>query len=218
MKYKCLCLDHDDTVVNSTATIQYPCFMQYLEERYPHLAPNYTLESYFVKNFHPGVTALFREEIGLSEEEMAEEEAYWRAYVKNHIPDIYPGMREILTEFSTRGGIIAVTSHSYRHYIERDYRHHRLPEPDIIYGWDLPPQVRKPSPWSVLDVMEKFSLSRAEILVVDDLKPGYDMARGAGVDFAAAGWAYDVKEIEDFMRRNCDYYLPSVEDFAKLIL
>ncbi len=218
MKYKCLCLDHDDTVVNSTATIHYPCFMQYLGERYPHLAGNYTLESYFVKNFHPGVTALFRDEIGLSAEQMAEEEAYWRAYVKNHIPDVYVGMREILTEFSARGGIIAVTSHSYRHYIERDYRHHRLPEPSVIYGWDLEPELRKPSPWSVLDAMERFSLSPSDILVVDDLKPGYDMARGAGVDFAAAGWAYDVPEIESFMRQNCDFYLPTVEDFAKLIL
>ena len=56
-----------------------------------------------------------------------------------------------------------------------------------------------------------------EVLVVDDLKPGYDMARGAGVRFAAAGWAYDVPEIEDFMRKNCDYYLESVEELKALL-
>jgi cellulose synthase/poly-beta-1,6-N-acetylglucosamine synthase-like glycosyltransferase len=56
-----------------------------------------------------------------------------------------------------------------------------------------------------------------EIIVVDDLKPGYDMAKGAGVDFAAAGWAYDVREIEDFMRENCDYYLETVEDLRKIL-
>ena len=65
--------------------------------------------------------------------------------------------------------------------------------------------------------MERYSLSPSEILVVDDLKPGYDMARAAGVDFAAAGWAYDVPEIEDFMRENCDYYLKSVSDLALLL-
>ena len=27
MKYKCLVLDHDDTVVNSTATIHFPSFI-----------------------------------------------------------------------------------------------------------------------------------------------------------------------------------------------
>jgi len=51
MKYRCLVLDHDDTVVSSTATIHYPCFIEYLEKYYPHLAKSYTLESYFVKNF-----------------------------------------------------------------------------------------------------------------------------------------------------------------------
>ena len=56
-----------------------------------------------------------------------------------------------------------------------------------------------------------------KIIVVDDLKPGYDMARGAGVRFAAAGWAYDVPEIEDFMRKNCDFYLKSTEELARLL-
>jgi phosphoglycolate phosphatase/pyrophosphatase PpaX len=52
---------------------------------------------------------------------------------------------------------------------------------------------------------------------VDDLKPGYDMARGAGVDFAAAGWAYDVKEIREFMKQNCDFYLEKIEDLRSLL-
>lgn len=29
MTYPCLVLDHDDTVVNSTATVHYPCFAEY---------------------------------------------------------------------------------------------------------------------------------------------------------------------------------------------
>ena len=74
MKYKCLVLDHDDTVVNSTATIHYPCFIEFLGVYYPHLVKNYTLESYFVKNFHPGVSSLFLDEIGMSEEEFRAEQ------------------------------------------------------------------------------------------------------------------------------------------------
>ena len=70
MKYKCLVLDHDDTVVNSTATIHYPCFIEYLQKFYPHLADNYTLNDYFVKNFSPGVIELFCDEIGMDEEEL----------------------------------------------------------------------------------------------------------------------------------------------------
>ena len=43
------------------------------------------------------------------------------------------------------------------------------------------------------------------------------MARAAGADFAAAGWANDIPEIEDFMRENCDYYLKTVDDFKLLV-
>ena len=53
--------------------------------------------------------------------------------------------------------------------------------------------------------------------MLDDLKPGYDMARAAGVDFAAAGWANDIPEIEGFMRRNCDFYCKTVSDFDRLL-
>ena len=43
------------------------------------------------------------------------------------------------------------------------------------------------------------------------------MARGAGVDFAAAGWAYDIPEIEDYMRKNCDFYLKTVDELRKIL-
>ncbi|MBO5316734.1 MAG: hypothetical protein J6B48_09950 [Clostridia bacterium] len=43
------------------------------------------------------------------------------------------------------------------------------------------------------------------------------MAKGAGVAFAAAGWAYDIPEIEDFMRKNCDFYLKSVSDLRNIL-
>ena len=217
MKYKCLILDHDDTVVNSTATIHYPCFQKYLSEKYPHLCGNYTLESYLEKNFDPGVIALFHDEIGMSFEEMKEEERYWQTYVEEHIPAAYPGFSDLLSRFRAEGGIIAVASHSFGKYIERDYRENGLPAPDAIYGWDLPRELRKPSPFTVLDVMERFKLSCDQVLVVDDLKPGFDMAKGAGVSFAAAGWAYSVPKIEAFMRRHCDFYLESTEALTELI-
>lgn len=217
MKYKCLILDHDDTVVNSTGTIHYPCFVKYLTERHPEIADKYSEAEYFRKNFDPGVVEFFREDVGLSAEEMKEEEAYWSDYVKEHIPEAFSGMKGLLAKFKSEGGFIAVSSHSYERYIKRDYRENKLTRPDVIYGWDLSPELRKPSPYSVLMTMQKYGFSPSEVLVVDDLKPGYDMARVAGVDFAAAGWAYDVPEIEEFMRRKSDYYLKEVDDLYELL-
>ena len=217
MKYKCLVLDHDDTVVSSTAEIHYPCFIQYLSETRPHLVGEWTLERYFVENFHPGITAILRDGLGMDEEEMQREYNYWAEYVKNHIPAAFQGIRGIIEEFRRRGGIIAVDSHSYRKYIERDFLHNGLPMPDEIYSWDLPEEQRKPSPYTLIELMKKYSLKPSEVLVVDDLKPGYDMARGAGVDFAAAGWAYDIPEIKDFMSKYGDYYLEDVASLHKIL-
>ena len=217
MNFKILVLDHDDTVVNSTATIHYPSFIAYLEDYYPDLVGNYTLESFFEKNFHPGVLALFKDEIGMTEEEMAKEEKYWADFVEKVIPKAYHGMSEIIADFKAQGGVVAVVSHSLTRYIERDYKENNLPHPDVIYGWDIPKENRKPSPWCINDLAARYGVRPDEILVVDDLKPGYDMARSAGARFAAVGWAHDVKLISDFMRQNCDYYLKSTDELRQLL-
>ena len=217
IKYKCLVLDHDDTVVDSSASIHYPSFVEYLKIARPHLADKYTVEEYFEKNFEPGILELFTDEIGLSEKELAEEEAFWREYVKNHIPNAYPGIGEIIADFKAEGGIVVVDSHSLTENIIRDYKANGLPDPDYIYGWDIPKGMRKPAPGTILDLMERFDLSREDILVVDDLKPGYDMAKAAGVDIAAAAWAHNVKGIADFMSKNCEYFCRSVDELRRII-
>ena len=84
-------------------------------------------------------------------------------------------------------------------------------------GRDIPKEMRKPSPGTLFDLMKRYDLKPEEILVVDDLKPGYDMARGAGVDFAAASWAYNVPSIREFMKQNCDFFLETIDDLKELI-
>ena len=212
MRYPCLVADHDDTVVDSTATVHFPCFKQYTAEFYPHT--DYTLERYLKENFHPGIIELFRS-IGMSDEDMLHEQRYWNAYVKEHTPPVYPGMREILWRHKREGGVLCVVSHSYTENILRDYRENDLPEPDMIFGWERPAEERKPNPYPLQRIMEKGGFSPSELLMLDDLKPGYDMARSCGVDFAAVGWSNDIPEIEAFMRHNCDYYFKTVPEFGE---
>ena len=212
MKTPCLIVDHDDTVVNSTATVHYPCFVEYTRIYHPEY--RCTLEDYFLKNFDPGVVAFFRDEVGMSEAQMLQEQTYWNAYVQNHVPQAYPGMAEILWEQKRRGGRLCVVSHSYRDNILRDYRENGLPEPDAVYGWECPPERRKPNPWPLEQIMADFGLEPGELLMLDDLKPGYDMARACGVPFAAAGWANDIPQSEGFMRKNCDYYFKTVPELG----
>ena len=108
-------------------------------------------------------------------------------------------------------------SHSFDNNIRRDYAENSLPQPDAVYGWEQPPERRKPQPWPLEDIMRRFSLAPGDLLMIDDLKPGYDMAKSCGVDFAAAGWAYEVPRIEDFMRKNSDFYFKTVQELADFL-
>lgn len=215
MKYKCLVFDHDDTVVNSTATIHHPCFELYLAANYP--GRSCTLEDYFLKNFDPGFVPMCRDEYGMGPEDIEDESRFWAEYVKGHIPRAYAGVREIMERQRQQGGLICVVSHSLEENILRDYRANSLPEPDAVYGWGRPIHERKPEPFPLLDIMGRFSLNPEELLMIDDLKPGYDMARSCGVDFAAVGWANDIPAIESFMRQNSSSYFKKVSELAEFL-
>ena len=65
--------------------------------------------------------------------------------------------------------------------------------------------------------MERFNLEASELLMIDDLKPGYDMAVACGVDFAAVGWASDIAPIEAFMRKNSRLYFKTVDELANYL-
>ena len=215
MKYKCLVFDHDDTVVNSTASIHYPAFLEYLAVYFPD--KTCTLEQYFELNFEPGFVGMAKDHFGLTDEDLKIEENFWRDYVKNHIPKAYPGIREIMERQKAEGGLVTVVSHSFRDNILRDYKANGLPLPDAAYGWEQPPERRKPNPWPLEEIMKEFSLRPDEILMIDDLKPGYDMAKAAGVDFAAVLWSNDYPMIEQFMRKNCPLCLKTVDELAAFL-
>ena len=215
MRYQCLVFDHDDTVVNSTATIHWPCFVDFLAQRRPGMSCS--LEKYFVKNFDPGFLPMCREDYGLSDAELDDELRFWKDYVRDHVPSAYPGIREMMEQQKAEGGLVCVVSHSLDFNIRRDYRENGLPEPDAVYGWEQPLERRKPSPWPLQEIMRRFELQPRDLLMIDDLKPGYDMARACGVDFAAVGWANDIPAIERFMRGNCRWYFKTVPELAAFL-
>ena len=215
MKYKCLVFDHDDTVVNSTATIHYPSFVAYLEEYFPE--KSCTLEHYFLNNFDPGFIPMCKEEYGMTDADLDIEVRFWRDYVRTRVPMAYPGIREIMERHKAAGGLLCVVSHSMDENILRDYRANGLPEPDLIFGWEQPVERRKPKPWPLEEIMRRYALKPSELLMIDDLKPGYDMARACGVDFAAAGWANDIPQIEQFMRGNSRLYFKTVAELAAFL-
>lgn len=215
MRYQCLVLDHDDTVVDSTAQIHYPAFLEILEEMRPGVWMS--LEDYFRFNFEPGFQEYCMETLHMTEEEMKYEVELWLKYVKNHIPTVYPGMKEIICRHKAEGGIVCVVSHSYGFNIERDYEANGLPKPDMVFGWEYPAEQRKPHKYPLEQIMQTYGLEAKDLIMVDDLKPGYDMAKACGVTFVGAGWCNEIPEIRDFMKQNSDIYLTKVSELEKIL-
>ncbi len=219
LRYNCLVLDHDDTTVDSSATVHFPAYLETIKKMRPGVEP-VDLEGWFLKNFHPGILAYLIEELKFTPEEMASEYHVWRSYSSSLKPHFYPGIIDFLTRFTRLGGKLAVVSHSERDIIERDYRETGggVVAPDIVFGWEMEEGRRKPDPWPVLEVMRRLSITPEEVLVVDDLKPAVLMARAAGVAVAGAGWGHAIPEIVDYMKRNCDYYFDTVDDLESAVI
>lgn len=216
LKYPCLVLDHDDTVVQSEATVNFPFFVYILNEFRP--GATITLPEYVSGCCDLGFADMCRQWYGFSEQELVDEFLGWQEYIKTHIPAPFPGIEKIIRRQKEEGGLICVVSHSCDQNITRDYQTHFGILPDAIYGWDYPEEQRKPSTFPLEDIMAKYGLKPEELLVVDDMKPAWEMASKAGVPIAFAAWGrQDYPDILRQMRALCDFYFDSTEDLEKFL-
>ncbi len=216
LKIPCLVLDHDDTVVQSEATVNYPFFVYILDQYRP--GTTITLEEYVQGCCNLGFADMCRQWYGFTEQELVDEYKGWQNYILNHIPAPFPGIEKVIRRQKEEGGLICVVSHSSDVNILRDYRHHFGMEPDAIYSWDLPEHLRKPSTYSLEDIMKRYGLSADQLLVVDDMKPAREMASRAGVPIAFAAWGRkEYPELSAEMTGLCDYSFDSPEKLYKFL-
>lgn len=211
LKYPCLILDHDDTVVQSETTINYPYFCYILDQFRP--GARITQKEYTLGCFHDGFANMCRTKFQFTEQELVDEFNGWKSYIMSHIPDPFPGIERIIRRQKEEGGLLCVVSHSSRDNILRDYETHFGVIPDAIYGWDYPEHQRKPSAFPLGDIMRTFSLSPTDMLVVDDLKPAWEMCQKVQVPIAFAGWSkLDVPEVSREMEKLCNFSFQSTKE------
>lgn len=216
LKYPCLVLDHDDTVVQSMKTLSYPFWCLELEIFRP--GQTMTLENYILECHNRGFMDMCRDCFQFTDEEMKQEHAMWMEYILSHIPEPYPGIASIIHRQKREGGIVCVVSHSHRDNIIRDYQAHFGILPDAVYGFDLPPQQRKPHTYPLEDIMRRFALKPEEILVVDDMKLACQMAEPLGIAVAYAGWnGLGIPEIQQEMENLCDHSFDSTQALEKFL-
>ncbi|MBQ7329264.1 MAG: HAD family phosphatase [Oscillospiraceae bacterium] len=216
LKYPCLVLDHDDTVVQSEATVNYPFFVEFLKEYRPGMT--ITLHEYISLCYEPGYVPMCKERFSFSDEELLFEYNSWKEHIRSHIPAPYPGIERIVQRQKEEGGIICVVSQSSQENISRDYAAHFGVQPDMIFGWDLEPEHRKPSPWALEQIMKTYNLSPAQLLVIDDMKAAVGMARAGGCPVAFAGWGRTAfPKIFEEMSSYCDFTFDSTEKLYKFL-
>ncbi len=216
LKYKCLILDHDDTAVKSTPDIHYPSFVQALKEVRPNDKP-ITFEEFVGYCFNPGFSSLCKDIIQFADTEQQHQQKVWKKYTESTVPDFYELFPETIQEFKAQGGIVTVVSHSERSRIERDYSVHCGFLPDAILGWELEDHQRKPHPYPIKQILTRFDLQESDALVLDDLKPGMEMAKSCNIDFAAAGWSHSIPEIKQWMKAESNYYFETIKDFRDFV-
>ena len=212
LKYKCLVLDHDDTVVQTERYIGYPYFKDFLAKIRP--GTELTFRQY-VEDYNNMVFAdVCRLRWNMTDEEQAQEYQGWKAYYRDNPHPIFPGIDRVIARQKAEGGLICVASLSREQEILRDYEEHFGIVPDAVYDCELPPEKRKPNSWPLQDIMERFSLKAEEILVVDDMKLGWMMANAVGVDIAYAAWSKaEFPDLTEEMRGLCQYSFDNVEQF-----
>ena len=216
LNYPCLVLDHDDTVVQSEKTINYPFFCYILDQFRP--GTKITLEEYTHGCYALGFEEMCRAWYHFTDEELETEYQDWKAHIRRHIPAPFPGIDRIIHRHKAMGGTLCVVSHSSEENITRDYRTHFGILPDAIYGWDLPAHQRKPSTYPLEQIMERFHFTPQQLLVVDDLRPAYEMASKAGIPIAFAGWGRtDSPEITKEMTSLCNYSFRSPQELEEFL-
>lgn len=216
LKYPCLVLDHDDTVVQSEATVNYPYFCYILDKFRP--GTTISLSEYTHGCYSQGFVEMCKNNYQFTEQELAEEYRGWKDYILNHIPAPFNGIKEIIVRQKASGGLVCVVSHSTKETICRDYMTHFGFLPDQIYGWDMPEIQRKPNPFPLKDIMHSYNLSPSELLVVDDMKPAWEMARKVDVPIAFAAWGrLDCPQILQEMTSLCDFTFQTTKELYEFL-
>lgn len=216
LKYPCLVLDHDDTVVQSERTVNFPYFQYILNEFRP--GTTVTMEQYTYGCFHYGFADMCRKWYAFSEQELVDEYNGWKEYIQHHIPAPFPGIETVVNRQRALGGKICVVSHSCEDNITRDYMTHFGLLPDLIFGWDYPEDKRKPNAYPLEQIMKTYGYSPAQLLVIDDMKPAWEMAQKVGAPIAFAAWGRkDCPELSAQMKALCNFSFDSPKELEHFL-
>ena len=102
LKYKCLVLDHDDTVVQTERYIGFPYFKDFLAEIRP--GTELTFRQYVEDCNNMVFADVCRLRWNMTDEEQAREYQGWKAYYRDNPHPIFPGIDQVIARQKAAGG------------------------------------------------------------------------------------------------------------------
>lgn len=205
MRYTHIAFDIDGTLTDS----EFAC-LQSLQDMLKQVTGSAPAKEELIFSLGiPGVDAL--EQLGISDIPTAFR--IWEEYLQKYWDTVtlFPGIPELLEELTRRGCKLGVVTSQTR----AEYTEGFAPLPiaryftTLVRADDAPEH--KPSPVPLFKYMELSGCRPSQLLFVGDRVGDLRCARGAGVDFALAGWGNPDPGLE------VDYYLKKPEDLLRYL-
>lgn len=212
MKYSCLIIDHDDTVIDSNEAINYPAFKEAMKQIKPN-TPIVDKKQFMALCAQLGAEKMYRDYFHFTKEEYEQETKIWRKISQQVHAPFFDGMSNFIHKFKENGGHIIVYSLAESNKIKKDYQNELGFEPDYIFGYDLPKNQRKPSPYAFQKI--KKVIPSDQIIYVDDAPIGINTAKNEHLTTIGAAWGEKVPHIKEWLEKNCNYTFEDVNQFAQ---
>lgn len=208
-QFKGIIFDIDGTLT-STNELIFASF-NYITKKY--LGKTYSNEE-ILKWFGPTEDVILKEFCGDNYEKAREE--YYKFYSDNHfMADIYPGIEEILKELKTRNTLLSIFTGKGREAATITLKKLGIFDYfDLIITGDEVKE-HKPSPEGIEIFLNKFGLSKNDVLMIGDAPSDVKAAHAAGIKVASVLW--DSLAKHHVLKMDSDYVFNTVGELRDFL-
>ncbi len=194
MKYKIAIFDMDGTILNTiedlTDSTNYALKVHHLPER--------TIDEVrcFVGN---GIRKLIERAVPENSTDILIEDVFetFKVYYADHCNDktfVYEGISELLANLKYRGIITAVVSNKADFAVQSLCKDYFAGLFDYAVG-EKEGIRKKPYPDSIINIIEKYDVTKDEVVYIGDSEVDFQTSLNAGIDSIMVAWGFRTEEV-----------------------
>ena len=129
---------------------------------------------------------------------------------------LYPGIAEMIEEFSAKKIGMLVLSNKLQIGVEKSVIDHLKFAPFLGIRGSLPGKPAKPSPDVLWEMLAEFELTAEKVLFVGDGEPDIMTSKAAGIDCMSVLWGF--REEEQLVAAGAKLFAETPEDVVRFVL